>query len=366
MNAPLDIDRPALPAISRVSDLVRVIAQEIAQRLPPGWQVDRRAPAGPDSRRPDALLEIVAPGGERGLLVVEAKLALEPHGVRTALQQVMAVDAVGPAAPMVASRFLSPTSREILKRAGVNYADATGNVWIVLERPGLFVKTQGAQSNPWREERELRSLKGRTASRIVRALCDFDVPFGVRELAGRAGASAGTTVRTLDFLAREALILRDEARRVVDVELAALVARWSEDFRFTRQNAIRLCFEPRRLSSLTDRLREATTSYAITGSFAANVLAPYAEARLLAVYVEDPEAMIEQLGVREPRGQSNVWLARPPDDLPFERTWTRDGLRYAAPSQIACDLFDMPGRSPAEAEELLRFMSANSAAWRAD
>ena len=367
-NAPLDIDSPTLPAIARESDLLRVIARVVAERLPSGWQIERRTPAGRGDHRADAVLEIVAPGGERGVLVVEAKLALEPRAVRSALEQVVAIAARGPEAgvPMIASRFISPRSREMLNAVGVSYADATGNVRLVMERPGLFVETRGAESNPWREERALRSLKGRTASRIVRALCDFKAPFGVRELAGRASASAGTTVRTLDFLARETLIARDEAKRVVDVHFAALIARWSEDFRFTKQNAIQLRFEPRRLNSLLDKLREAKTGYAITGSFAASVLAPYAEARLLAIYVEDAEAMAEQLDVREPRGQSNVWLARPPDDLPFERTWDRDGLRYAAPSQVACDLFDMPGRSPAEAEELLRFMKADPAAWRAD
>lgn len=367
-NAPLDIDSPTLPAIARESDLLRVIARVVAERLPSGWQIERRTPAGRGDHRADAVLEIVAPGGERGVLVVEAKLALEPRAVRSALEQVVAIAARGPEAgvPMIASRFISPRSREMLNAVGVSYADATGNVRLVMERPGLFVETRGAESNPWREERALRSLKGRTASRIVRALCDFKAPFGVRELAGRASASAGTTVRTLDFLARETLIARDEAKRVVDVDFAALIARWSEDFRFTKQNAIQLRFEPRRLNSLLDKLREAKTGYAITGSFAASVLAPYAEARLLAIYVEDAEAMAEQLDVREPRGQSNVWLARPPDDLPFERTWDRDGLRYAAPSQVACDLFDMPGRSPAEAEELLRFMKADPAAWRAD
>ncbi len=70
--------------------------------------------------------------------------------------------------------------------------------------------------------------------------------------------------------------------------------------------------------------------------------------------------------MRSAGDQSIVWLARPPDDLPFERPWERDGLHYAALSQVACDLFDMPGRSPSEAEELLRYMKAQPDAARAD
>jgi len=363
-NARSDTDAPTLPAIARERDLVRFIVRQIADRLPPGWSADRVEP-GVTDRGGDAILELSAPGGQRGRLALEAKLVLEPRGVAPLLSKITARPADA-ASWLVVSRFLSPRTRDLLDAAGVSYADATGNVSLVLDRPGLFVKTAGADVSPWREERELRSLKGRTAARIVRALCDARPPFGVRELAQLAGASAGTTVRTLELLEREALIARDERKRVTSVELAGLVERWAQDFRFTRQNAIALRYEPRRLDALLDRLREAEQQYAITGSFAANVLAPYADSRLLALYAEDVDAMAGLLGVREPRGQSNVWLVSPPDDLPFERTWERDGLRYAAPSQVACDLLDMPGRAPAEAAELLRFIETNPDVRRAD
>jgi hypothetical protein len=46
-------------------------------------------------------------------------------------------------------------------------------------------------------------------------------------------------------------------------------------------------------------------------------------------------------------------VAEPFDRVVFERTSTRDGLVYAAPSQLAADLLTSPGRGPAEAEALL-------------
>jgi hypothetical protein len=145
----------------------------------------------------------------------------------------------------------------------------------------------------------------------------------------------------------------------VEVDVATLVTRWARDFRFSEQNEIWPCLEPRGLNSVIERLPGLAGNYAITGSFAASAVAPYADARLLVLYVEDAVAAREELRVRAAGEQSNTWLARPADDLPFERTWERDGLRYAALSQVACDLFDMPGRSPAEAEELLRFIQEN-------
>jgi hypothetical protein len=366
MNMPPALQRGLPePAISRESDLLRTVKTALTERLPRGWLVDMRLSPRLEGWRPDALLEIAAPTGERGAMLVEAKLGLEPRAVEPLVQllEQAAVDADLPSEskgpPMVVSRFISPRAQELLQAAGACYADATGNLRVALERPALFIETRGQLSNPWREVRDLRSLKGRSASRVVRALCDLRPPFGVRDLAERSVVSAGSTVRALEFLSREALIVRDERQRVIDVDVPGLVSRWAEDFRFGKQNRILRCFEPRRLASVLERLPELDGSYAITGSFAASIVAPYTEARLLALYVEDPEAGQEQLGLRAVGNQSNVWLARAPDDLPFERTWLNEGLTYAALSQVACDLIDMPGRSPLEAEELLRFIQAN-------
>jgi hypothetical protein len=349
----------------RETDLLQAVAGSLAEQLPRTWRVDMQLAPRMAGWRPDALLEISDPAGERGVMLVEAKLGLEPRAIGQILQLLeramvdaeLASESKGP--PMIVSRFISPRAQELLREAGANYADATGNVRLVLERPALFIETRGAQSNPWREVRDLRSLKGRIASRIVRALCDLRPPFGVRDLAARAGTSAGSTVRTLDFLSREALIERDREKQVVEVDVATLVTRWARDFRFSEQNEIWPCLEPRGLNSVIERLPGLAGNYAITGSFAASAVAPYADARLLVLYVEDAVAAREELRVRAAGEQSNTWLARPADDLPFERTWERDGLRYAALSQVACDLFDMPGRSPAEAEELLRFIQEN-------
>lgn len=362
----------SVPAIGRESDLLRVVADMLRDRLPRGWDVDMRLAPRINGWRPDALLEISAPDGISGAMLVEAKLGLEPRAVEqlvTMLEQAL-VDADLPpeskGPPMVVSRFISPRARDVLEGAGACYADATGNVRISLERPALFVDWRGAERNPWREVRDLRSLKGRTASRVVRALCDLRPPLGVRELAQRAKTSAGSTVRALDFLSREALIVRDERRQVTDVDVAALITRWADDFRFGEQNTIRRCFEPRRLEETVERVGGLSERYAVTGSFAAASVAEYAEPRLLALYVDDPDVAQEQLGARQAGNQSNVWLVQAPDDLPFERAWERDGLCYAALSQVACDLLDMPGRAPAEAEELLRWMKANPDGWRAD
>jgi hypothetical protein len=54
----------------------------------------------------------------------------------------------------------------------------------------------------------------------------------------------------------------------------------------------------------------------------------------------------------------------PEGGFPFDRGIEADGLRYAAPSQVAVDLLTGPGRSPSEGEALLDWMGDNERQWR--
>lgn len=50
----------------------------------------------------------------------------------------------------------------------------------------------------------------------------------------------------------------------------------------------------------------------------------------------------------------------------FERTWDRDGVVYAALTQVAADCLTGPDRMPAEGAALLEWMAANEEARRLD
>lgn len=363
MNTPPD--RTGTPTqIQRESDLVPMLERAVGDRLPRGWLAEVRWNPRLPGWQPDAMLTLIGPDGTRASSLVEAKLELEPREIDPALSQLerasidLPPDAGERGAPTIVSRFVSSRSKSLIEEAGANYVDATGNLRLALARPALFISTEGATMNPWRATRDLQSLKGRTAAKVIRALCELPPPFGVRELAERSVAAPSSVSRTLDFLSREALVVRDGKQRVTAVLVAELIRRWSDDFRFNKQNDIVRLLESRGLQRALDRLRDSGSSYAITGSFAANVVAPYAEPQLLVAYADDLPRLEAELGTRRAETSSNLWLAAPPDDLPFVRTQSRDGLRYAATAQVACDLFGMPGRSPEEAEAILRLLDA--------
>ena len=78
--------------------------------------------------------------------------------------------------------------------------------------------------------------------RVVRALCDFRSPYGVRELAQYANTPPGTVSKILGLLDREALVQRAALGKyrgaIVAVDWIALLRRWTQDYRFEVSNKV--------------------------------------------------------------------------------------------------------------------------------
>ena len=324
----------------------------LSGRLPASWRL-ASTPGG----TPGATLR--APDGATARLKVIRRRRLDPKDVAALL-----VPQHGPSGTLVTAPFLSPRTRQLLADAGASYADATGNLRLVLDRPAVFIQAQGAQKNPQRESRPLASLKGPAAARVVRALCDVKPPYGVRRLAQIAAAAPASVSRTLAFLAREALVKRGPRDEVLEVDWPALLRRWVQDYQFLSSNTVMTFLEPRGIPGLVSKLRAFRRRYAVTGSLAAARRAPVAAARVAAVYVDDPSVVANSLDLRPAEAGANVILARPLDAVVFKRTWIDDGLTFAAWSQVAADLFTSPGRAPSEGEELIAWMKKSADAWR--
>jgi hypothetical protein len=333
----------------------------VREVLPVSWTVTMQKESARGTVRPDAILEFQAPDGKRATIIVEVKRRIDPKDVPSVLAQVARY---GPGKPLVVSPFFSPRTRDVLAEAGANYLDPTGNLRLAIDRPALFVLTTGSDSDPWREKRPLRSLKGPAAGRVVRALCDFRPPIGIRELAERANIPPGTVSRTASFLDGEALVKREGRGRIVEADWAGLIRRWTQDYSLLKSNQTESVLAPRGLAAVTDRLRTVEFRYAVTASFAASQLVPVAPARLLVAYVVSSSEATEQLDLRPTEAGANVILAVPFDPVVFERTQRRDGIICAAASQVAADLLTSPGRGPTEGEELLKWMADHESEWR--
>jgi len=310
--------------------------------------------------------EIRAPDGTKALLLIEVKPRLTAReaadlGPRLA----PALGQGGAAAGLVVTRFASELARDRLRKAGLAYLDLTGNAWVNLARPGLLIVTEGAAKDPSPPRRGIRSLKGAKAARLVRALCDWRPPVGIRDLAKRAGTDPGYTSRVTRLLEDEDLVQRDGTGRIRMVDWQGLLRRWARDYDVARTNRAVPLLAPRGLPAFMDRLRQYDQPYAVTGSLAVPAAASVAPGRLASCYVRVPQRAAEQLDLRPVDAGANVLLLEPFDAVVFDRTRDASNLTVVAVSQCVVDLLTGTGREPAEAESLMTWMTANEDAWRA-
>ncbi|MGH7656318.1 MAG: hypothetical protein ACREN6_16830 [Gemmatimonadaceae bacterium] len=340
----------------------------LRERLPAGWEVKiRLEPRGRASAvRPDAVLELTGPDGRRAAIVVEAKTRVTAAVASAAAPQLeRAVRTLRAAGGLLVTDYLSPLARQRLADGGASYLDLTGNARVVVSRPAIVIESRGADRDPTPEGREVRSLKGGSAARIVRALCDWTPPVGVRALARRAEVNPGYATRVLALLEKEDVVSRDPGGAVAAVRWNDLLRRWTQDYAVTTTNRTVSYLEPRSIDALAKRLDRYKGRWALTGSRAVPPAAAAAPARTLSCYVESADAAATALGLRSVDGGANVVLIEPFDAVVWQRTRTAAGLTCVAISQCAADLLTGPGREPAEGDALLAWMERNESAWRA-
>lgn len=337
--------------------------------LPSSWSFTVEEAARRGDRSFDAVVTVMEPEGSSVTLVVEAKRSAAPRDIPAILEQLRSsIDRAGldPSVPMVVARYLPPSSRERLERDGVSYADATGNLRLELDRPALFLRNVGEDRDPWRGPGRPRgSLKGGAAARVVRALVDFSPPYTVPELVERSGASTGATYRVVKFLEEEGLLERRQRGPVHSVSWRRIMERWSQDYGFLRSAVVQSFLFPRGVEKLPGELRSLDDlGYVLTGSLAAQSIAPYAPPRVAMIYADDVSALAEHLGLRPVEKGANVLLAASRNDVAFVRARRVEGVMTAAPSQIAVDLLTGPGRLPSEGQAVLDWMEAHERDWR--
>lgn len=359
---------PPATAPTSEAQLVNAAISVIRDRLPAGWVLSD--PSRKEGRgEADAVLVLSAPDGRSVSIEVEAKRGSVTGRDALGLAQIMLDRATATnSVPLLAARYLSPQVRTQLQTKGVSYADATGNIMLSAINPGIYVADRGGNRDPWRGAGRPRgNLKGDPAARVVRTLLDYSRSWRVRDLIATSGASTGATYRVLEYLDGEGLVDRTDDRRWVVRDWERLLREWADDYNFLTENTVRRCIDPRGIEHLQHLLVQTDRRYAITGAAAAAEWTSVAPTRSLFVYVESAVWDAEEWGLRAAETGVNVVLVEPrkPDGIVFVNTGELpNGVRRAAPAQVAVDLLNGPGRDPSEAEELLIWMKDNEDAWR--
>jgi hypothetical protein len=180
--------------------------------------------------------------------------------------------------------------------------------------------------------------------------------------------SPGSVSKLLVTLAAEGIVDRDERGVATVARRRALIRRWTRDYAFPRTNRLVEYFiAPRGLERTLARLGDLGIPVALTGSAAARRLLPaettsIVPIRLLAVYVASPTDLAGKLGLIEADPTTaNVVLAIPQDPSILATSGTEPTL--APTALVIADLLTLPGRSDAEANQLMDALARADADW---
>lgn len=336
--------------------------------LPGGWEL-RREPAwlGADKKRGEAVT-VLGPRGAAATFVVEARRA-GAVPVSLLIPVLREAERLTGMPALFLSDYVGPTMRQALTAEDFSFVDATGWARVVSADPPIVLVAQGADRSPGvPRSNAVTRLNGVAANRIIRALTQVDLPIGVRDLASRAGVSPGSVAKLLVTLSAEAIIERGEDRGVSAVNGRSLMRRWAADYSFTKSNPFAQHFiAPRGLERTLERLAECP-GIVMTGSVAARRLLPASAVsvvplRMLAGYTADPVKMARELRLIEADPSvANVILAQPQDANILTEP-AKDELALAPIPLVIADLLTLPGRSDAEAEQLMDALAATHKVW---
>ena len=330
----------------------------IARLLPDTWSVSIEA----SGNQIDGDLLLRGPRDQRLRYALQWKRSAQSISTVMAVLRDQARTVDGPV--VYFSDYLGKSLRTALEAEGFSYADATGWVRLSSEDPLVLLTGQGATKAPSLDQStETTRLNGSAAGRIVRTLCERDLPIGVRELAAAAGISPGSVSKLLPTLVREGIIDRDPRGSVTVVRRRDLISRWAQDYSFSKTNRqVAYYLAPRGLDRLLDRIAETQISATLTGSAAARqMLAPGTTSvvplKLLALYSRAPESLARELGlVSTERANANVMIAVPQDDAVLDSP-------RAPVALVLADLLTLPGRGNAEPEQLMDALAPRDPAW---
>lgn len=255
------------------------------------------------------------------------------------------------------SDYIGSSLRESLSDRGFNFADSTGWVRIVHDNPLVLLTGEGARQAPKdRESSSIIRLNGIASGRIIRSLIEAELPISVRALAKAAGVSPGSASKLLATLTAEGIVDRSESAGVATVNSRELLERWIQDYSFEKSNGpVSFFIAPRGLERTVEALASLTAGVTITGSAAARVLihpekVSVVPLRLLALYSRDPIDTGRSLGlIHADPVSANVFIT-----VPQDREILPPSGRAVAPAPLVlADLMTLPGRSDAEAEQLM-------------
>ncbi|MBI5551735.1 MAG: helix-turn-helix domain-containing protein [Desulfobacterales bacterium] len=260
--------------------------------------------------------------------------------------------------PVIVAPYLSPPKQALCKRAGMNFLDLSGNVFLAYE--SLYVERLGFPSK-FPESREGRDPFSDKASLVLRLLLHGGSrAWGVREIAQQAGLDPGFVSRMAKELERREYIMRSDAKLKLR-DPNGVLADWVRGYDFRKNRSsyfFCLAKEPAELMAKLRHVKGELPNHCLALHAGASLVAPYATFNEVHVYIETPghiASFKKALELTEVTQGANLILM-----VPFytHSVWydSREigGLEVVSDLQLYLDLYNYPLRGREQADHIYR------------
>jgi hypothetical protein len=242
----------------------------------------------------------------------------------------------------------------VCREAGAGYVDLSGNAHI--RAPGIRVHVEG-KPNRFPSRGRPPSAFAPRSERVTRVLLSSRGRWMLqKDLVRETGLGRGYVSRIVRRLG--SVIERDSRGAVRPRDPKLLLDAWRAEYDFLKHHILQLHLAARDgmglANAVAGELSRKKLEYAMTGLPAAWLYEPFAEFRLVAVYVRElPEPKwLRKIGAREERCGANLWVVVPRDPGVFYGADFVRRIRCVSPLQVYLDLKGMPERAQEAAEAL--------------
>lgn len=305
---------------------------------------------------PDLVARVKYRDGEK-LLLIETKRSGQPRQAREAVNQLSRYKSIYENSyPVFLAPYISPRSAEICSEDNVGYMDLAGNCSLSFGK--IFIEKKG-QKNPFKQERQLRSLYSPRATRVLRVLLVSSPQrkWKIQALAQEAQVSLGHAFNIKKFLLDREWIFSDkDGFSLTDPD--ALLLDWSNNYNF-RRNGIHDYYSLKRPQevelAIANACRSERIKYSMTGFSAAERFSPAVRYQRTMAYIKpgQVERVASKLGLKEVETGANVSLWEPYDQGVFYGSQEVNGVSVVTPVQAYLDIKGFRGRGEEAAARLL-------------
>lgn len=246
-------------------------------------------------------------------------------------------------------RKLYPKLRDKLRKEGVNYLEANGNIFLSL--PSVYILIDGRPELPPEKGSVNRAFTKTGLKVVFQLLLDKElIDHPQREIAARSGVALGNIPNVIRGLLTENFILKRAKNAYLFNDRKALLERWMTDFESTLKPTLymgsfrRMDGGPKGRGWRSIPLEYEKTQWG--GEPAGELLTEYLRAENLSLYtVETKRELIKRYRLApDPEGRVKVW----------RRFWNPDGQEKTVPPLLVyADLMNTGDRRCMETAEMI-------------